>query len=219
MALLTVSTTRTPVLFVMLLLAGCGAGATRDSNAPRSSVAHPSASVRFDFSERTFDDAAIQELTDKAPTLTDAVLRDAKGVTPAVMGILAGCPKLKSLDLGYTEIGDADVERIAAVSSLRTLHLVGTRITDASADSLAKLRSLINLNIGDTAMGNRALEAIVELPELETLHIGATKIDEAGLVHIKDGLPKLRLLRTGGSAYSNESLEELRLARPEMSVE
>jgi hypothetical protein len=69
-------------------------------------------------------------------------------------------PKLKELDLSYTNVSDGGVEHIAALQYLEWLDVTGTDISDVSVRLLRKLAKLKQLRIEETRMSE---EGVAEL--------------------------------------------------------
>ena len=146
-------------------------------------------------------------------------LCDATGVDAELLAAAAACPRLESLDIGNTSVGDVELQSLAPATNLKRLHLVGTEVTDACGATLSVLTNLEDLNVGDTAVTDAVLTSISDLPNLKSLHIGATQISEAGLDVVAAGFPSLSVLRTLGLDLSDGALAKFNETRPGVSVE
>jgi internalin A len=134
---------------------------------------------------------------------------------------------LKRLDLSFTYVSDAGIERLqqlqqleeltldttesitdAAASylrankHLRTLVLRGTDITDVGMPYLAALTGLKSLDLSHTMVGDVGLESLPALSELEELDLGGTRITGINLNFLKL-LPKLKKLSFNGIQRRN----------------
>jgi internalin A len=134
---------------------------------------------------------------------------------------------LKRLDLSFTYVSDAGIERLqqlqqleeltldateaitdAAASYLRAnkhlrkLVLRGTDITDVGMPYLAALTGLKSLDLSHTMVGDVGLESLPALSELEELDLGGTRITGINLNFLKL-LPKLRKLSFNGIQRRN----------------
>jgi len=134
---------------------------------------------------------------------------------------------LKRLDLSFTYVSDAGIERLqqlqqleelaldateaitdAAASYLRAnkhlrkLVLRGTDITDVGMPYLAALTGLKSLDLSHTMIGDVGLESLPALSELEELDLGGTRITGINLNFLKL-LPKLKKLSFNGIQRRN----------------
>ena len=134
---------------------------------------------------------------------------------------------LKRLDLSFTYVSDAGIERLqrlqqleeltldtteaitdAAASYLRAnkhlrkLVLRGTDITDVGMPYIATLTGLKSLNLSQTMVGDVGLESLPALSDLEELDLGGTRITGINLNFLKL-LPKLKKLSFNGIQHRN----------------
>jgi hypothetical protein len=119
----------------------------------------------------------------------------------ALKAIARYCPRLRALDVTYTESGDvgacAVVLRCAA---LRTLSLMGTRITDTTVHVLAKnLERLENLNVAHCDLISADALRLCKLWCLQTLNLSACHVDDT-------------TVRALGNSKAAASLKKLLLA-------
>ena len=66
-------------------------------------------------------------------------------------------PHVRGLSFAGSKIGDADVAKIANLSTLRVLDLSGTAVTDQALDAVAKMKLLVTLNLSRTAVTDAGL--------------------------------------------------------------
>jgi internalin A len=134
---------------------------------------------------------------------------------------------LKRLDLSFTYVSDAGIERLqqlqqleeltldateaitdAAASYLRAnkhlrkLVLRGTDITDVGVPYLAAVTGLKSLDLSHTMVGDVGLESLPALSDLEELDLGGTRITGINLNFLKL-LPKLTKLSFNGIQRRN----------------
>lgn len=91
----------------------------------------------------------LEELNLMAPIREDA------------LAFLKGLPRLSSLGLAWTGIGDRGVEHLSGIKTLRCLVLDHTHITDASLKHLARLERLSSLFIQGTSVSDSAIETFM----------------------------------------------------------
>jgi hypothetical protein len=140
---------------------------------------------------------------------------------------VADLKSLKRLDLSFTYVTDAGVQRLAQVlgleeltldtaealtdaaasylranKSLRKLVLRGVDITDVGMPYLGSLTGLKALDLSHTMVGDVGLESLPALSELEELNLGATRITGTNLNFLKL-LPKLKKLSFNGIQRRN----------------
>jgi Leucine-rich repeat (LRR) protein len=143
------------------------------------------------------------------------------------IGRLVELKGLKRLDLSFTYVSDAGIEKLqqlqqleeltldtaefitdAAMSylranrNLRKLVLRGTDITDVSLPYIASLTNLKSLDLSYTMLGDVGIESLPALSQLEELKLGATRISGINFNFFKL-LPKLRKLSFNGIQRRN----------------
>ena len=189
----------------------------------------PTCSVTF--SEVMTDDGALVHLR-KLPNVTELHL-NCPNVTDVGLKSLAGMTDLKTLVLGGmrydhflpsddwtprlvpSQVTDAGLENLTAMSQLRELHLSGTQITDAGLKHLAGLTKLDTLYLDQTSITDTGLVHLAGLVELETLDLGKTGITNAGLEHLRP-LRRLETLDLSGAKIEDEGVAHL-CALPQLS--
>ena len=65
--------------------------------------------------------------------------------------------ELSSLDLGYTNVGDADLVNLKGLTKLKSLNLLESGITDAGLKNLRGLTQLESLDLADTTITDAGL--------------------------------------------------------------
>ena len=126
---------------------------------------------------------------------------------------------LFALSLGFTEVQDADLVRIARLTGLRELSLVQTSITDAGLAPVGELVHLRSLSIGQGKISDEGLAHLRGLEDLEVLDVRSSAIRGPGLAHLEN-LSRLHTLFVGSNQIDDagilhlprlESLENLYL--------
>jgi Leucine-rich repeat (LRR) protein len=134
-----------------------------------------------------------QEENKAAHDLAIAVIHKVNGniyideTTPGKTGV--------KLDLRSTEITDAGLERLTALSPIVELYLNDTRITDAGLVHLKGMKQLQRLYLNDTKITDAGLPLLSGLNNLQMLTVGGTKVTEAGIKDLQKALPKLKVRR------------------------
>ena len=124
-------------------------------------------------------------------------------VTDAGIERLQDLPQLEELKLDTVEaLTDAAASYLRANKHLRKLVLRGTDITDVGMPYLAALTGLKSLDLSHTMVGDVGLESLPALSELEELNLGGTRITGINLNFLKL-LPKLKTLSFNGIQRRN----------------
>jgi len=124
-------------------------------------------------------------------------------VTDAGVQRLGQVPALEELTLDTAEaLTDAAASYLRANKSLRKLVLRGLDITDVGMPYLAALTGLKSLDLSHTMIGDVGLESLPALSELEELNLGGTRITGTNLNFLKL-LPKLKKLSFNGIQRRN----------------
>lgn len=84
---------------------------------------------------------------------------------------LPALPRLETLVLDYSEVGDLDLRHLTMLPRLKSLRLTGTNVTDTGLSDLASLDSLEELMIGGAAVTAVGFESLHSLRHLKKLHI------------------------------------------------
>ena len=92
-------------------------------------------------------------------------------VTAAGLQRLAGLSELEHLDLGFLDLGDADLAVLAAFGNLRSLSLAyGRALSDAAIDTIEQLDQLQTLDLAAAEISPDAIDRLARLPRLG--HLG-----------------------------------------------
>ena len=124
----------------------------------------------------------------------------------------AGIERLKPLT-AVTDLNLYSVERITDVAvayirgwkDLERLNLRGTDITDTTLQYLAAFPALKSLDISHTQVTNNGMEYLPALRNLEELRVGGNKVTGVGLRWLRV-LPNLRVLDLNGTQKRNSGL-------------
>jgi CubicO group peptidase (beta-lactamase class C family) len=144
--------------------------------------------------------SAIQKLGGK-------VERDDKG---------AGKP-VTVINLGLTEVKDADLEPLDNLATVKKLTLNDTPITDAALDHLKGLSGLEKLYLVDTKITDAGLERLKGLKGLQVLSLAGTQVSDAGLEYLKD-MPGLKEVFLYGTKVDDEGAKQLKEAMPNLKI-
>ena len=113
------------------------------------------------------------------------------------------------LNLGHTDVTDADLEHLKELTALKWLNLEDTRITDNGLQHLNGLTGLNGLQLKDTSITDAGLERLRGLTSLEDLGLCHTEVTDGGLVHLSS-FPALTMLDLKGTAITDAGLEYLK---------
>jgi hypothetical protein len=116
---------------------------------------------------------------------------------------------IMAIDLHRTNVSDADVGRLAGLTSMRQLNLYGTKVTDQGLQSIAGLTNLQILYLNQTAITDAGLQYLQNLKGLSELGLNQTKITDAGLVYLR-GLTNLHTLSLAETKITDQGLEQLK---------
>lgn len=130
----------------------------------------------------------------KAQALKSLDLRYS-GVKEADLVKLVDLPLLEHLNVEACPVGDWAIAQLArsAFSNLKSLDLADTDITDLGAEHLAKFKDLTRLSLFYCNITDAGLQHIAKLSKLEVLNLDSREISDSGLVHLRN-LHKLRCL-------------------------
>jgi len=124
---------------------------------------------------------------------------------------IAALGSVRTLNLTYVPLKDADLALLPVCADLRELSLIGTEITDGAMASVGTLRNLRTLDLRMTKVTPGGLAPLANLTQLEKLELSSGAGTDVGVGHIR-GLTKLRTLgATGfGSELSDVGLGHLK---------
>lgn len=87
-------------------------------------------------------------------------------------------PALTYLDLSYSDLSDADIDRFPASFERLALFAEFTNLTDVSAEKLSQTRGLKSFNIKHTAITSAGVRQILRAPHLHTLHVSWKQVQD-----------------------------------------
>jgi hypothetical protein len=122
---------------------------------------------------------------------------------------------LQWLDLGFTSVTDAGIQKIAAAGQLRKLTLEHTGVTRQVLPLIGKLNQLEYLDLSGLDITDDDLHHLSSLPGLESLWLTGTSISDAGLQHLHP-LRNLRDLDVSETNVSSQGWQELKQVLPEL---
>ena len=118
-----------------------------------------------------------------------------------------------AVDFGDTQVTDAGLVHLKALSELQTLRLAHTRVSDAGLLHLEGLTQLKTLDLFRTKITDAGLAHLKGLPNLQTLTLSFTKITDAGLEHLK-GLTKLQMPWLTDTRVTEAGIDQLKESLP-----
>ncbi len=134
-------------------------------------------------------------------------------VTDASLVHLKALSKLSSLTLNGSRFTDAGLVHLKGLSNLTSVDLRGTSMTDAGLQHLEGLSNLTFLDLGSTPITDAGLVHLEGLTKLSTLHLDGTRVTDAGLVRLKR-LVKLSILWLAGTQVTDAARQELKQQMP-----
>ena len=121
---------------------------------------------------------------------------------------LAGVVELRKLDLGLTQVRDAELKHLGELKQVEALDLLQTPVTDAGLRHLAGLTQLRTLGLRGTKVTGAGLADLAGLRELRTLDLAWTPVTDVGLKGLA-GLTQLQELDLTGTKVTKAGLREL----------
>lgn len=120
------------------------------------------------------------------PDLERLVLRRSP-LSDAGFAALAGCPRLRDLNVPQAGCTAAGLRSLAALESLRSLRLGGPRLAGAEVgEAVAEIAGLRSLHLIDVPLGDGGLAALQRLEGLWNLYLdGAGVSDEAWVEYFR----------------------------------
>lgn len=146
---------------------------------------------------------------------------------PAVNLYLGHCPitdqgwahvpveYLQWLDLGFTSVTDAGLQKISSARQLRKLTLEHTGVTRQVLPAIGKLDQLEYLDLSGLDIRDDDLRHLATLERLESLWLTGTSISDAGLQHLQK-LRNLRTLDVSETGVSTRGWQELKRVLPDL---
>ena len=135
----------------------------------------------------------------------DYVFFNSTNVTDAGLVHLKALTNLHNLDLSTTKITDAGLVHLKGSAKLRTLYLEDIKVTDAGLVHLKGLTGLQHLHLGGANVTNAGLLHLKGLTKLQYLYLLNTEVGDAGLAHLK-GLTKLEALNLYRTKVGDDGL-------------
>ena len=163
-----------------LVLAGCGGGAGPSDTPRRTNI--PAA-------ERPWS-GQLQDVRDGRSTQIRIAAHDVG--LEEWQELRDGCGALRVLEVEHADIGDEELQVVAALPSLTQLKL-GSPIGDDGAARLAAAAHLEIVNLPVADMTDAGLTSLAKLPRLQLLRFRSPRVTDAGLAHIS-GMKSLRFL-------------------------
>lgn len=157
--------------------------------------------------------------SDAAGKIVYLDISEQDAVTDSTLVALPHLPHLKELYLIFCPIEGDGLANIVGLHELETLDLYATHIDDRAMKYISKVTSLKYLDIMDSdgAISDDSLALIAKLRNLETLRISGTITDQ-GLRHLV-GLKKLRVIEIASPKVTEDGIEWLQCAMPELEIE
>jgi hypothetical protein len=125
----------------------------------------------------------------------------------------SGLVRLRELDF-LTELNLARLNRYRYARYANPLP----PLTDACVQNLQPLGRLETLDLAGNLITNAGMSQIAGMLNLKSLDLEATEVTDAGLVHLS-GMKNLKQVHLGGTKVTSTGLNELRLARPDLTID
>jgi len=143
------------------------------------------------------------------PRLISVSLQDIE-VLPGGLKTLSGATCLRSLNLHYCRLTDADLMDLAGLTTLESLSLSRNhRITDAGLKALTGMSGLRKLSLHQTYVTDAGLSALAGMRELRELSLGQTRITDAGLSALA-GLNRIEYVDLRETDISDDGMRNFR---------
>lgn len=104
--------------------------------------------------------------------------------------------QIVSIDLGNSEVKDADLKNLEPFTHLQKLYLQNTGVGDEGVKRLNEFRYLETLNLSGTKITSQTVEQVSKWKELKKLYLYNTAVPEALLASLKDTHPDLEIFST-----------------------
>ncbi len=153
------------------------------------------------------DDNDLKELIKTNPNATK-LPRDGKPLTDAGFIDVGKMKYLHTVSLCDTEITNATMKRLGAVSSLKTLRVARTTVNDDGVKALAGL-GLIELDVSNTGVTRASLPLIANFKNLQILNVSGLNLTDADLM-VLSRLPSLENLTISGNHITGPGLARFR---------
>ena len=128
------------------------------------------------------------------------------------MRLIADMPRIKRLDIPYSEVGDAGLAHLASLRNLEKLDLSATKITDRGLRHLAHLRSLKELKLNQMALSGAGVQHLARCQQLQTLEAFGLDVPTEYADYFGH-ITSLQSLRLAGGRFERFRLSGLRRFR------
>ncbi len=116
-------------------------------------------------------------------------------VTDAGLVHLKALTSLEDLDLSHTKLTDAGLEHLKGLTKLRWLGLAGTKVTDAGLVHLKGLTKIQWVGLAETKVTDAGLEHLKRLTTLQSLYLGDSRVTKEGVKKFQKALPTCYVFR------------------------
>lgn len=101
--------------------------------------------------------------------------------------------RVKSVQLDFTKITDADLIQLGGLTRLERLNLNGTDVTDAGLHHLGGLTNLEVLRLALSKVGDAGLPSLCGLKKLKYLDLRVTQVTDEGVAVLQKALPDCKI--------------------------
>lgn len=161
---------------------------------------------------------------DYVNSVTQVIAVDAEGLQDDDFALLANLPKLESLNLGESPIGDRGMVHVGKLHGLKNLNLNARKLTDEGFAHLEGLDQLEGLafsaysqTIDDKTINDAALARLKGMKKLQNLDIIGMKITDEGLRSLEE-LSSLEVLYIDAPNVTATGLARLGKSLPKLQV-
>jgi len=118
-------------------------------------------------------------------------------------------PRLKKLRISQTQITDAGLEQLTALTHLIDLDLSeNSVISDAGMSHLSKMTTLTKLNLWRVALSDSGIQQLAGLVKMQWLNLDNTSLSDDGLIHL-EGMKDILFLHLGSTTITDAGLPQL----------
>ena len=129
---------------------------------------------------------------------------------------LGALPSLTRLNLQYSLVDDAGLEKVTGFPKLVSLNLSSSEVGDASCDRFAAFPRLTDLHLGKTHVTDVGLEPLSKNPRLRTLSLDGDTISDAGVMQL--AVSPLRAVNVSNTNVTTTGAAALRKSAPTLFV-
>ena len=97
------------------------------------------------------------------------------------------------LKIGFTDLNDAQMSKIAQLTNLTRLSMEHTSVTDEGIAQLAGCKQLKYLNIVGTPVTAKGILALKDLPQLRSVYVYQTRVSEFDWPALEAALPGVKI--------------------------